>query len=155
MKQKFVAAVAIFSATLVLFSAEIRIEEKRILDIVNKFLNVLETGDVTSAKEILMTDGSNFSVREEGDSLTIKHTDYKTLIGSLPKTKGKYKEVINDPKVLIHGNIAVVWTEYKFYIDNQFSHCGMDSFSLIKDENKWKIASIIYTVEKKGCEESQ
>ncbi len=127
-------------------------EEEKVLEIVNTFFKVLEIGDMELAKEILMVKGSNFSIREEGESFSIRFTNYKTLIESLPKTKGKYKEVINNPKILIHKNIAVVWAQYKFYIDGKFSHCGVDSFSLIRDKGKWKIASIIYTVEKKGCE---
>ena len=126
-------------------------ERNNVLEVVNKFFQVLETGDTELARDILLENGSNFSVREVGESFIIKFTQYKTLIDSLPKTKGKYKEVITDPEVLIHLNIAVVWAKYKFYIDGKFSHCGVDSFSLIRDKGKWKIASIIYTVEKTGC----
>ena len=126
-------------------------ERNNVLEVVNKFFQVLETGDTELARDILLENGSNFSVREVGESFIIKFTQYKTLIDSLPKTKGKYKEVITDPEVLIHLNIAVVWAKYKFYIDGKFSHCGVDSFSLIRDKCKWKIASIIYTVEKTGC----
>ena len=129
----------------------IKNEKDKILETVNKFLLVLETGDTALAKEILVPKGSNFSIREEGNSFRIKHTNYKTLIENLPKTKGKYREVISDPKILVHKNIAVLWAKYIFFIDGKFSHCGVDSFSLIKSEGKWKIASIIYTVEKKGC----
>ena len=126
-------------------------EKSEILETVNKFLKVLETGDTGLAKEILVIEGSNFSIREEGDSYRIKHTNYNELIASLPEMKGRYKEIITDPEILVHKNIAVLWAKYKFFIDGKFSHCGVDSFSLIKIEDKWKIASIIYTVEKKGC----
>ena len=126
-------------------------EKDKILETVNKFLLVLETGDTALAKEILVDEGSNFSIREDGESYKVRFTDYKTLIENLPKTKDKYREVISDPKILVHKNIAVLWAKYNFFIDGKFSHCGVDSFSLIKSEGKWKIASIIYTVEKKGC----
>lgn len=127
-------------------------EKNEILETVNKFFQVLETGDVNLAKKILVSKGSNFSIREDGDFYKIKHTDYNELIDNLPAIKGKYKEVISSPEILLHKNIAVLWAKYKFFIDGKFSHCGVDSFSLIKIEDKWKIASIIYTVEKNGCE---
>ena len=129
----------------------IKNEKDKILETVNKFLLVLETGDTALAKEILVNEGSNFSIREDGEFYKVRFTDYKTLIENLPKIRGKYREVISDPKILIHKNIAVLWAKYNFFIDGKFSHCGVDSFSLIKIEGKWKIASIIYTVEKKGC----
>jgi len=127
-------------------------EQKNVLTVVNQFLQMLETGDTELAKKILVKEGSNFSLREKGEgSFDIRFTTYESLIKSLPKTKGKYKEVIKKPKVLLYKGMAVVWAPYRFYIDGEFSHCGIDSFSLVKDGEKWKIASIIYTVEKKLC----
>ena len=148
--------ILVIICTIFMFSMVIQgntdIDKNNLLETVNKFFKVLETGDTELAREILMENGSNFSVREDGESYKIRFTDYKTLIESLPKTKGKYKEVITDPEFFIHKNIAVVWAKYKFYIDGKYSHCGVDSFSLIRDKDKWKIASIIYTVEKKECQ---
>lgn len=126
-------------------------EKERVLMVVDQFLQVLESGDTALAKEILVENGSNFSMREEGDGFKIRYTPYDSLIKSLPKTKGKYKEVLKKPKVMLYKSMAVVWAPYRFYIDGEFSHCGMDSFSLIKDGEKWKIVSIIYTVEKRTC----
>ncbi len=141
----------LFLFPVILASGNSVIEETKILETVNKFLLVLETGDTSLAKEILVIEGSNFSIREDEESYKVRFTDYKTLVENLPKTKDKYREVISDPKILVHKNIAVLWAKYNFFIDGKFSHCGVDSFSLIKNEGKWKIASIIYTVEKKGC----
>jgi len=150
-KLTYATLIILIYFSLSLFSINTDVEEKKILETVNMFLRVLETGDKVLAKEILVSEGSNFSVREDGESFKVRFTDYKTLIEDLPKSKGKYREVINDPKILLHGNIAVLWAKYDFFINGTFSHCGVDSFSLIKSEGKWKIASIIYTVEKKGC----
>ena len=47
--------------------------------------------------------------------------------------------------VLTEGNIASVWTPYDFYINGEFSHCGVDLFYLVKEED-WKIAHFGYTV---------
>lgn len=59
-----------------------------------------------------------------------------------------------DPKIMIHKEIAIVWTKYDFHREGKFSHCGVDAFNLIKAPGGWKISGIIYTVEKEGCEES-
>ena len=150
-KLTYAALIILIYFSLSLFSINTDVEEKKILETVNMFLRVLDTGDKVLAKEILVSEGSNFSVREDGESFKVRFTDYKTLIEDLPKSKGKYREVINDSKILLHENIAVLWAKYDFFINGTFSHCGVDSFSLIKSEGKWKIASIIYTVEKKGC----
>jgi hypothetical protein len=63
----------------------------------------------------------------------------------------KYDERIVFTKVLVDGNLASVWTDYKFYIGDTFSHCGVNSFQLFKGEDGWKIIYIIDTRRKNNC----
>jgi hypothetical protein len=55
------------------------------------------------------------------------------------------------PTVLVHKETAVVWAPYDFHINGRFSHCGVDAFSLVRGEDRWRIAAITYTVERQGC----
>ena len=63
----------------------------------------------------------------------------------------KYDERIIFTKILIDGNLASVWTDYKFYVGEKFSHCGVNSFQLFKSEAGWKIIYIIDTRRKDNC----
>lgn len=63
-----------------------------------------------------------------------------------------YDERIEFGQVLIDGDLATVWTPYKFYIGEKFSHCGVNSFQLVRLNNQWKIQYIIDTRRKEGCE---
>ncbi|HTM97377.1 MAG TPA: nuclear transport factor 2 family protein [Pedobacter sp.] len=63
----------------------------------------------------------------------------------------KYDERIVFTKILIDGNLASVWTDYKFYIGEKFSHCGVNSFQLFKGEDGWKIIYLIDTRRKDNC----
>jgi len=49
---------------------------------------------------------------------------------------------------MVHEGIAVVWTPYEFHVNGEFSHCGVDAFSLVRIDGQWKIAGIVYTVER-------
>ncbi len=66
----------------------------------------------------------------------------------------KYDERIVFTKVLVDANLASVWTDYKFYIGDKFSHCGVNSFQLFKGEDGWKIIYIIDTRRKDGCSDA-
>jgi len=55
------------------------------------------------------------------------------------------------PTILIRGPIAVIWGEYEFWIDGEFSHCGVDSADLVKVSGEWKVANFMWTVEKENC----
>lgn len=62
-----------------------------------------------------------------------------------------YDERITFTKILIDGNLASVWTDYKFYLGNKFSHCGVNSFQLVKLNNTWQIVYLIDTRRKDNC----
>lgn len=47
----------------------------------------------------------------------------------------------------VQDRVAQVWMPYDLYIGDNWSHCGVDTFTLMKREGRWRIASLIYTIE--------
>ncbi len=47
--------------------------------------------------------------------------------------------------------MANAWTPYEFWYNGNFSHCGVNSFQLIKKDEKWKIIYLVDTRRKEGC----
>lgn len=134
-------------------SAEVVADEKtkkKNTSVVQRFMDMLASRDVSKADEILISGGLSVSWRQQGGESVVKINPFKELIGSLPGEKRKYKEVMTDPQVLIHRGIGIVWTGYDFYVNGKFSHEGIDIFSLIRTPGDWKIAGIVYTVEKRN-----
>jgi len=62
-----------------------------------------------------------------------------------------WDERVQFSQVLIDANLASVWTPYEFYLGSKFSHCGYDSFQLVKLADGWKIAHVIDTRRKEKC----
>lgn len=60
-------------------------------------------------------------------------------------------ERILDYQIKVDGQMAAAWTPYEFYVNDKFSHCGVNSFQLIKTAEGWKITYIIDTRRKEGC----
>jgi len=63
-----------------------------------------------------------------------------------------WDEKIRNTKINIDGNLAQVWTEYAFYLDDKFSHCGVDAFLMTKTEKGWKILSLADTRRRSDCD---
>jgi hypothetical protein len=51
------------------------------------------------------------------------------------------------PIVHVSGPLAVVWNPYDIYVNGQWSHCGVDSFTMLKVDGRWRISSLQYSVE--------
>jgi hypothetical protein len=55
--------------------------------------------------------------------------------------------------IKVDGSMASAWTPYQFYVNDTFSHCGVNSFQLVKLAEGWKIVYIIDTRRKEPCQE--
>jgi len=96
---------------------------------------------------ILQTIGKN----KEG-KVVIRTDDVNKFVEMV----GKPHEQVLDERITfetikIDGDLAVVWTPYQFYFGQTFSHCGVNSFQLVKLDGQWKIQYLIDTRRKEGC----
>ncbi len=73
-------------------------------------------------------------------------------IGSGRPVKEKWEERISSYTIKVDGNMANAWTEYEFWLDGKFSHCGVNSFQLFHDNGIWKIIYLIDTRRRSSCE---
>ena len=61
-----------------------------------------------------------------------------------------WDERITYGHIAIDDKLAAVWTPYEFYLGGQFSHCGVNSFQLVKLDGQWKIVYLVDT-RRKTC----
>lgn len=76
--------------------------------------------------------------------------DFLRSITGIPDSV-KFKEVINDYRIRVDGPMASAWTPYEFWLNEQFSHCGVNSFHLVQQQGEWKIIYLIDTRRKENC----
>ncbi len=62
-----------------------------------------------------------------------------------------FREIIRNYNINIDGAMATVWTPYEFWLNDSFSHCGVNSFQLFNDGISWKIIYLIDTRRKVDC----
>jgi hypothetical protein len=62
-----------------------------------------------------------------------------------------YDERITFDLIKVDNELAIAWTPYKFYLGEKFSHCGVDSYQLVKIKGIWKIQYLIDTRRKEKC----
>lgn len=80
---------------------------------------------------------------------TDKVAEFGKQVAAAPKNA--LDERITFDIIKIDGPLAIVWTPYQFFYNGTFSHCGVNSFQLLRTANGWKIQYIIDTRRKTGC----
>ena len=74
------------------------------------------------------------------------------FIDAVRNGSGEWDEPYWNPVVRIRDNLATVWVDYAFYLDGEFSHCGVDAFILARGPDGWRIAALADTRQREDCE---
>jgi len=127
-----------------------RDEKEEVLKVARLFFEALEKHDSVIFNKILMKDSYNYIVVDQGDSAKLFSRLHKN---SNFKSDRVIKERMRDAEVIvqIHKRIATVWAPYDLWLNDKYSHCGVDAFIMMKEKDGWKIGTISFSVEKEGC----
>jgi len=116
---------------------------------INQLFTGMRNADSTLIKNSFSNNAVLQTINKNGD---VKNENISDFILSISKAeKQSLDEKITFSNILIDGNLASVWTPYEFYYKGQFSHCGVNSFQLVKANNEWKIQYVIDTRRKENC----
>jgi hypothetical protein len=122
---------------------------------VNKLFTAMKESDEAMLKNsftsnaVLQTIGRS----KETGAVVVTSEEVNAFAESIQKiTKGDADEQIVFEAIKIDGDLASVWTPYKFYYKGKFSHCGVNSFQLVRLNGEWKIQYIIDTRRRQGCQ---
>ena len=118
----------------------------------NLFLG-MKNADSELVKSAFAENAALQTITKDG---TVKSDNIQEFVASVSKfPKGDLDERIIVEAVHTDGNLASVFTPYSFYLKGKLSHCGANSFQLVKQNNEWKIQYIIDTRRKDNCKEIQ
>jgi hypothetical protein len=128
-------------------------EEVSVKSAIQQLFDGMRKGDSAMVKAVFAERAILQTVQNKKDSTTVVATlalqQFLVAVGT-PHTD-VWDERITFDKILIDGSLASVWTPYRFFLNNQFSHCGVNSFQLYKSEGGWKIVHLIDTRRKDKC----
>src|SRR5688572_12009156 len=151
MKSFFILLTASFLMTV---NAQSQTPEDSIKAVINQLFDAMRNIDGEKLKDafadsaILQTIGRT---KEGGFRIVNEPVDnFVKSISRLPKDSADERISFEDIK--IDGPLASVWTPYKFYYAGKFSHCGVNSFQLVRINGRWKIQYLIDTRRRLGCE---
>jgi len=124
-------------------------EEDLVKATVNQLFNGTKTSDSVLIRKSFSKNAVLQTITKAGE---VKNENINDFALSISKAeKQSLDERIIFSNILIDGNLASVWTPYEFYYKGKFSHCGVNSFQLVKLNNEWKIQYIIDTRRKDNC----
>ena len=119
---------------------------------VRNYFTAMKNADAELLKSVFSETAVLQTITKDG----VKNEDINNFIASVSKMqKNDLDERITIEAIHTDGNLASVFTPYSFYFKGKFSHCGANSFQLVKQNGEWKIQYLIDTRRKDNCKEIQ
>jgi hypothetical protein len=124
-----------------------------VITAVNHLFEAMKKADTVLLKNCFSPTAVMQTIQAKNGVLTVADETVRDFVDFIGKeTEGAADEQIVIETIKIDGPMATVWTPYKFYYKGKFSHCGVNSFQLVRLAEGWKIQYIIDTRRKQGCE---
>jgi len=123
-------------------------QRTEILSSVNSLIDALAAGDHEALDALLETDGTIVRIdRRDPANLSQTVTPFAELRQPDESDRPVMIERLGIPTLFQRGEIAQVWVPYRSSIGGKLSHCGIDAFTLVKRNDRWRTAGLVYTVE--------
>ena len=138
---------------MLLHAATAQTTEDSVKAVINNLFAAMKNADSAGLKNTFSEWAVLQTITRTKEGETIVRTevinDFASFVGKT--TKGDADERISFGAIHIDGALASAWTPYQFYYKGNFSHCGVNSFQLIRIKGEWKIQYIIDTRRKEAC----
>lgn len=116
-------------------------EERAVIEAAQDIFDAMEALDGEAFRDSMVPEGLLLSVSSD----TTRRTTRDQFAESLASRTTPIIERMWDPEVRIDGPLATVWTAYDLYRGDEFSHCGTDTFQLVKTTDGWKVVVLSFT----------
>jgi hypothetical protein len=127
-----------------------RDDKRDAINVSDKLFEAMRAKNAEAIRTLFMPEGQLIAIDKpragDGPSTTRVFTPeaFSKMI-----SEAKAPELIErmpQPKVAIFGDMALVYGSYTFHVGDKFSHCGTNSFHLVRTANGWKIANAASTL---------
>jgi hypothetical protein len=154
MKKVFtILAVLIFSKMSTAQDIQWTSDTAAIKQTINTLFDAMRKGDSTLFRSVFLRSMILQSISNEKNGKPVLSTE---STDDLVKDIGTPHADVYDERIVygaikIDGDLACVWAPAKFYLGDQFDHCGVDAFQLIRTADGWKVFSLVHTARKDNC----
>jgi hypothetical protein len=134
------------------FSIDAQTDDKKdALAVIDRLWEGMRTKNGEAIKSLFTPDGQLVAIDKPRDGNGLSKTRVfsgEAFAKMIAEAKApEFIERMPQPQVNIFGDLATVYGRYTFHVGDKFSHCGTNTFNLVRTEGGWKIANAASTLE--------
>jgi len=123
--------------------------EDSVKTVINQMFAAMKSSDAKLLRECFADSAILQTITRSGTIRNESVDEFAKQISTLPKDSAD--ESISFETLKVDDGLAIAWTPYNFYYAGKFSHCGVNSFQLVRQSGRWKIQYLIDTRRRVGC----
>lgn len=123
-------------------------EQTQVLSPINNMFDAMREHD---SKKFLKQFTEEAILERATKNNEVKQSDLMKFAEFIEGSKKHLDEKLFNIKIQESGNLAAAWAPFAFYIDGKLSHCGVNSFQLIKQNELWKIRYLMDNAYQGDC----
>ena len=127
--------------------------EAQVLEVVTALFDGMRAGDTTAMRATFHPEVRLFTTGTRDGRPVATRVPVEQWLQGVAQSGAFLDERLHDPVVRVSDNLATVWTGYSLYVDDRFSHCGVDAFQLVRTADGWKITQVTDTRRTQDCAE--
>lgn len=133
------------------FAYSQKAEKKEVLKVIDQLFDGMRKGDSSQVKKIFFPNAmlNTSFINSKGEAKLHSNSIISFINAIGTPHKEVWDERLLSCEIRIDDNLATAWTKYAFYVDNVYSHEGVNAFQLVKTDGSWKILVITDTRRKK------
>lgn len=118
-----------------------------VVGVAETVLRAITEADTTLMRQLMDPGAAVTGIAEmpDGQARQVSRITADAFIPGIGDPEQGFLERMWSPRVRVQGAIATVWAPYDFYVHGQFSHCGIDTFQLVRRPDGWRVAGLVYT----------
>ncbi|XWN37817.1 MAG: nuclear transport factor 2 family protein [Balneola sp.] len=152
---KIKLTVTAFALSMILsYGAQAQKSDKElILSQIETLFDGMRAGDSSAVSRVFTSDATMQSISKDREGNTRisqgSISGFKRSLGT--PHNDVWDERVGEIQINIDENLATAWVPYSFYVGDNFSHCGVNSFQFAKTTEGWKAISIVDTRRRTEC----
>ncbi len=122
-------------------------ESGRVMIAAGEFIDAISSDDKSALAKYMIPEGMIFvHDRMDPENPRVDSVTVADHLERWSQSTRKTTERMDFRRISVDGDMAQVWGPYSFEVDGELSHCGVNSLSMVKTEDGWKVANTSFTM---------
>ena len=115
--------------------------------VVQELFDAMRGADADRVAAVFHPDARLHSVMPDGETggVRVVEGDLERFVAAVGGEHPVFDERVGEVEVRMGVGMATAWMGYRFYLGDEFSHCGVNAMQFVRTEGGWKILNLVDT----------